>query len=118
MQCKSMNKTSRAFTLVEIMIVVAIIGIILAIAIPSWLNARNLSQRNACLEAQQKINGAIDNFALDEGKSTGDPVTMEDIVDFGKYLKQTPICPVGDTPLQPVAVGTSVTCPNDLHFKE
>ncbi len=115
MQCYGQHKPPRGFTLVEIMIVVAIIGIILAIAIPSWLNARELSQKNACLEAQDKMNSAIDNWALDEHKSTGDPVTMEDIVDFGKYLKQTPICPVGEKPLEPVAVGTVVLCPNGLH---
>ena len=67
------NKTSRkaGFTLVEIMIVVAIIGLLAAIAIPNFIKARATSQQNACINNLKQISGAIDEWALETGQSSG-----------------------------------------------
>ncbi len=57
------------FTLVEIMIVVAIIGLLAAIAIPNFVKARTTSQKNACINNLRQIDGAKQQWALENKKS-------------------------------------------------
>ena len=67
------------FTLVEIMIVVAIIGLLAAIAIPNFVKARKTSQVNACLNNLRQIDGAKQQWALETGKSSTDTPGSTDI---------------------------------------
>lgn len=67
------------FTLVEIMIVVAIIGLLAAIAIPNFVKARTSAQTNACIANLKQIQGAIEQWALETKASPDDPVTLTQI---------------------------------------
>jgi len=73
------------FTLVEIMIVVAIIALLAAIAVPGFLRARKRSQASKVLNDLRMIDSAMDQYAIETGKKTGDPV---DVSDWTNYVKK------------------------------
>ncbi len=109
----------RAFTLVEIMIVVAIIGLLAAIAIPNFVKARARSQANACINNLRKIDDACNQFAIENNRTTGSHVSLNR--DLTPYIKMNaigklPACPtsgtygienIGDTPT--CSLGSTVT---------
>jgi prepilin-type N-terminal cleavage/methylation domain-containing protein len=87
-------KKNLGFTLVEIMIVVAIIGLLAAIAIPSFVKARNTSQQNACINNLRQIDGGKEQWAMAAKRNDGDPVVTASV---NEYIKgnTTPECPGG-----------------------
>ena len=105
-------KTSRqGFTLVEIMIVVAIIGMLAAIAIPSFMKARTTSQKNACINNLRQIEAAKEQWALETRQAQGATVVT---TDANTYMKAVPTCPSGGTYVYGV-VGTNATCSSSGH---
>jgi len=81
---QKLNKNRGGFTLVEIMIVVAIIALLAAIAVPNFLRARKRSQATRILEDLRIIDSAIDQYAIETNKAGGATVTWTDIK---AYLK-------------------------------
>jgi prepilin-type N-terminal cleavage/methylation domain-containing protein len=79
-----------AFTLVEVMIVVGIIGLLAAIAVPSIVRARTQSQTDACINNLRQIDDASQEWALDNRKEPGATVLFTDIQ---PYVKSAVICP-------------------------
>ena len=73
------------FTLVEIMIVVAIIALLAAIAVPGFLRARKRSQASKILNDLRMIDGAIDQYAIETARKSGDIVA---VADWTNYLKK------------------------------
>jgi len=110
-----LNPYSRGgFTLVEIMIVVSIIGLLSAIAVPNFVRARNTSQADACLNNLRQLDSALQQWALENSKDSGDAPNPGAL---GAYLRggALPTCPVGLLAYNfGVTIGTvpAVSCPN------
>src|SRR5690349_19195609 len=94
---KSTKSRYSGFTLVEIMIVVMVIGLLAALAIPNWVRARTTAQQNACINNLRQIDGAKQQWALE--KKMG-PTVLPAYTDVQPYLGR------GNN-------GTAPTCPTD-----
>src|SRR5689334_1995364 len=95
MKIGASNKSG--FTLVEIMIVVAIIGLLAAIAIPNFVKARTTSQQNACINNLRQYDGAVQQWALENKKASSDTYAMGSIQPYIKLdaTQNLPSCPAG-----------------------
>jgi len=108
------KSTQSAFTLVEIMIVVAIIGIIISIAVPAFIRARENARGRACQENLAKLDGAKEIYAL-ESKASHGATIPEDALwnsDGTGYLRSQPDCPADGDDYVIGPVGIDPTCPN------
>lgn len=110
------NKT-KGFTLVEIMIVVAIIGVVASIAIPSFMHARSSAFKNLCVSNLKQIESVKDMWAIEYGKFTGDTPLAADLDEYIKNGTASIKCPRGGTSfddsytINPVA--TNTVCKRD-----
>ena len=106
------NRTKRqglGFTLVEIMIVILIIGVLMAIAVPAFIQARATARRSSCIHNMKQIETAKEQWAMDTKKNNGDAAAFTDLVGPTLYMKSTPSCPSAGT-YTVNAIGTIPTC--------
>ena len=102
MKTVTSNSPRKAFTLVEIMIVVLIIGILLAIAIPNFVTARDSSRARACVANLKQIDSAKQQYVMDQKQSstyifsaTYSGTTANELVPT--YIRTFPSCPAAGT---------------------
>ncbi len=86
---------NKGFTLVEILITMAIIALIASIAIPNYLRVQAMAKTNACIHNLKTMDEAKDMWALMEGKNSSDTPTWDNLIT--EYIKKTPACPSGGT---------------------
>lgn len=101
--------SKKAFTLVEIMVVILIIAILLAIAVPNFMNARERARANECIATLKQIDNAKEYFTHENNLSNGAPIVMADI--WPDYIRRStpPACMAGGN-YTVGAVGTDPIC--------
>ena len=104
-----LNTKSRqdGFTLIEIMLVIAVLTILLTIAWPNWTKARETASNRTCLANLRQMEIAKEQFAIEGKKTNGDRVEMVDLVPT--YLRETPGCPSSGV-YTPGRIGTKPAC--------
>lgn len=111
---KRINK-NKGFTLVEIMIVVLIIGILLAIAVPNFIKARETSRNRTCVANLRQIEAAKEQWAMETGQAATAVPTAADLTGANGYIKgNMPTCPSGGT-YAINAVNANPTCTTAGH---
>lgn len=115
MQIKTNRKSG--FTLVEIMIVVAIIGLLAAIAIPNFIRARTKSQENACINNLRQMDGAVQQFALEGKLAETATYELDDLLPFikNKAGGGLPDCPAAGEYTKGASIAAAPTCSVALH---
>jgi len=91
------RRSRSGFTLVEIMIVVLIIGILLAVAVPNFFTAREKSRRRTCQTNLRHIDEAKQQYATQHGTTLSTVLQMSDLAGNNGFLRYTPECPAGGT---------------------
>lgn len=99
----------RAFTVIELLIVVLVIGILLAIAVPNWMKTRDRSRAMQCVATLKRIADAKELYAHENSVGNGAPVTMANIYPDYFRAPSYPTCSGGGT-YTVGNVGTSPTC--------
>ncbi len=105
-------RARRGFTLVEIMIVTLVLVALLGIAWPNWMKARELARERACVSNLREIETAKEHWAMEQKKSAGDEVALNDLVPA--FMKSWPTCPSGGA-YDPQPVGIDPTCTEPNH---
>jgi len=90
-----LRRKPAGFTLVEVMIVVAIIGLLASIAVPNFIHSREVSHQKACIANLRQLEGAVQSWALEQKKSSGDSIDSGELFGSTAYIKSVLHCPAG-----------------------
>ena len=106
------SRSTSAFTLVEVMIVVSIIGLLAAVSIPNYVKTREVSHRKACMANLKQLEGAVQNWALEYRQSSGVQINSDALFGPTNYIRRVLVCPAGGNPYNYGLVGDPrhVTC--------
>ncbi|SRR5258705_9545576 len=115
-----LERKPAGFTLVEVMIVVAIIGLLASIAVPNFIHSRELAHRKVCVGNLRQLEGAVQSWALEKRKYNGDSIVSAELFGSASYIKTQVICPAGGTYSyglvgDPQHVGCSLAAAPNLH---
>jgi prepilin-type N-terminal cleavage/methylation domain-containing protein len=106
------NTFQSGFTLIEMMIVVAILGILVSLAFPNYLKTRTQARKQLCIENLSQLESAKQIWGVENGKQEGDLPTQADLIGPSLYMKKLPVCPAGGTySLAPVGAVATCTIP-------
>jgi prepilin-type N-terminal cleavage/methylation domain-containing protein len=109
MKITRFQASRQGFTLVEIMIVVAILGLLIAIAVPNFIKTRTNAQKQVCIENLAQIESAKQIWGVEVGRTYGDAPDDSDLIGPTLYIKERPRCPAGGT-IRFNAIGTNASC--------
>ncbi len=102
------------FTLIEILIVVAIVGILVGVAIPAFMKSRTQARKQVCIENLSQIENAKQIWGVENGKKDGDIPSETDLIGPNLYMKVMPSCP-GAGVYDLGAIGRNATCTLEGH---
>lgn len=109
MKITRFQASKRGFTLIEILIVVSILGLLLAIAVPNFVKTRTNAQRQICIENLSQIESAKQIWGVEVGKTYGDVPNEGDLIGPTLYIKEIPRCPAGGN-YRFNGIGTTAAC--------
>jgi prepilin-type N-terminal cleavage/methylation domain-containing protein len=108
---KTSSPRTAAFTLIEIMIVVAIIGFLTAMAIPVFAKARESSRKSTCVSNLRIMDSAITTWALEQHKAIGACIDENALFGTENMIRDKPICPAGgEFKFETVGANPQVRC--------
>jgi len=113
-------KTSKGFTLVEIMIVVAIIGLLAAIAIPNFIKARNQARKNICISNMRTLYHALEEYMIDTNTESAVDMSLTGVPLIGAtaYVKDKPTCPGSNADYANANTGAKPVCPSSVTYTD
>lgn len=114
MKTNGFRSFRRGFTLLEMLIVVAVVGILVALAIPNFLKSRAHARKQVCIENLSQIESAKQIWGVEAGKKDGDTPAEAELIGSNKYIKRMPECPGGGS-YRLNAIGTTATCNIEGH---
>ena len=109
MKTSRFRASRRGFTLLEILIVVAVLGILVGMAFPNFLKSRTNAQKQICIENLSQIESAKQIWGVETAKKDGDAPEDTDLFGVTLYMKKRPDCPAGGE-YNLTAVGRNATC--------